>query len=412
MGVPPKIFDKRVGIGVKDAPHWEGGRNFWPQDRRIDDQKEEPMMKGKRHIVVLLLVLIAFVSVAQAQNVKITPIGLRTGEFCALDRALLFEDPTGVRILYDPGNTTAGATDPRLGDVHSILVTHAHGDHLGAVILNQNPDAGNAVCAGNFPSITTPNSSTAEIAAAKNSAVFANATLANFIARKIANVLGIPATAGCLGAGLRNEVVVPLTSPCTAPLNSGAKRTVRLRSSNRGVQINGVTAEHPSEPPLTLLNDQLRTILAANGANVYVGLAQGFVITFTNGLKVYLSGDTGWTHEMDSILKNFFGVNLVVMNISDSFVTGPPEAAFAISLIQPAAVIPSHANEVATTGGIVNSGTRTAQFISLISELRPEQHNEEHDKLAPPRRVQAHVPLSGVTMQFDGDAQCVSGCRR
>jgi hypothetical protein len=113
---------------------------------------------------------------------------------------------------------------------------------------------------------------------------------------------------------------------------------------------------------------------------------------------------------MDSILRRFFAVNLVVINISDSFVTGPAEAAFAISLIRPTAVIPSHANEVATTDGIVNSGTRTEQFINLISELRREQPNDEHDKLVPRRRVQAHVPLSGVTMQFDGNAQCVSGC--
>ena len=358
---------------------------------------------------LLLLALAASVSVAQAQNVTITPIGQRTGEFCTLDRALLFEDPTGVRILYDPGNTITGAADHRLGAVHAVLLTHAHGDHIGAVHLNQNPDAADAVCAGNFPSVTTPNSAVAEIAAAKNSAVFANATLASFISTKIGALLGI-ATAGCPGAGLGNEVVVPRTSPCTGPLNSGAKRTVRLSSASRGVQINGVTAEHPSEPPLTLLNDQLRTILAANGANVYVGLAQGFVITFTNGLKVYLSGDTGWTHEMDSILKDFFGVNLVVINISDSFVTGPPEAAFAIRLIQPAAVIPSHANEVATTGGIVNPGTRTEQFINLISELGPEQRNEAGDKLIGRRRVQAHVPLSGVAMQFDGEAQCVAGC--
>jgi L-ascorbate metabolism protein UlaG (beta-lactamase superfamily) len=298
-----------------------------------------------------------------------------------------------------------------VAQVQTVLVTHAHGDHLGAVTLSQNPDAANAVCAGNFPSAITPNSVVAEIAAAKNSAVFANATLASFIGTKIGGLLGKPA-AGCPGAGLANEVVVPLTAPCTGPLNSGAKRTVRLNSAKRGVQINGVTAEHPSDPPLTVLNNDLHTLLAASGVTAYVGLSQGFVITFTNGLKVYLSGDTGWTHEMDSILKRFFGVNLVVINISDSFVTGPPEAAFAISLIQPTAVIPSHANEVATTGGIVNSPTRTEQFINLISDLDREELSEVRDKAVPSRRVQAYVPLSGITMQFDGDAQCVSGCRR
>jgi Metallo-beta-lactamase superfamily len=120
-------------------------------------EKEKPLMNRKWQTMLLTLVVVASGSVAQAQNVKITPIGQRTGDFCALDRGLLFEDPTGVRILYDPGNTIAGATDPRLGDVHAIFLTHAHGDHLGAVRLNQNPDATTAVCAGNFPSVSTPN---------------------------------------------------------------------------------------------------------------------------------------------------------------------------------------------------------------------------------------------------------------
>jgi hypothetical protein len=34
---------------------------------------------------------------ALAQNVKITPIGSHPGELCANDRAIIFEDPTGVR---------------------------------------------------------------------------------------------------------------------------------------------------------------------------------------------------------------------------------------------------------------------------------------------------------------------------
>src|SRR5215471_14298096 len=65
------------------------------------------------------------------KTVRITPLGQRTGEFCALDRALLFEDPTGVRILYDPGVTVAGGQDRRLGRVDAILVSHNHFDHIG-----------------------------------------------------------------------------------------------------------------------------------------------------------------------------------------------------------------------------------------------------------------------------------------
>ena len=72
--------------------------------------------------IPLKLVLAVFSCVlatnVHGQTVKITPLGSHAGEYCATDRAMLFEDPTGVRLVYDVGASVAGATDPRLGDVH------------------------------------------------------------------------------------------------------------------------------------------------------------------------------------------------------------------------------------------------------------------------------------------------------
>ena len=45
---------------------------------------------------------------ARAGTDRGTPLGGIDGEFCPLDRALIFEDPNGTRILYDPGRTVAG----------------------------------------------------------------------------------------------------------------------------------------------------------------------------------------------------------------------------------------------------------------------------------------------------------------
>ena len=45
---------------------------------------------------------------ATAQSVKVTPLGSHDGEFCRRDRAMLFEDPDGTRIVYDVGRTVAG----------------------------------------------------------------------------------------------------------------------------------------------------------------------------------------------------------------------------------------------------------------------------------------------------------------
>src|SRR5206468_11567336 len=88
-------------------------------------------MKMRRQAFCLVVALTAACNFAEATTVKVTPVGQRTGKFCAQDRAILFEDPTGVRLLYDPGNTVAGAADARLDDVHAILISHADIDHLG-----------------------------------------------------------------------------------------------------------------------------------------------------------------------------------------------------------------------------------------------------------------------------------------
>jgi hypothetical protein len=43
----------------------------------------------------------------------VTPLGGQDGEFCPQDRALIFEDPNGTRILYDAGRTVAPAAAAR-----------------------------------------------------------------------------------------------------------------------------------------------------------------------------------------------------------------------------------------------------------------------------------------------------------
>src|SRR5947199_2784704 len=123
---------------------------------------------------------------ALAQNVKITPIGSHRGELCANDRAMIFEDPTGVRFLYDAGPTVTGGNDPRLGTIHMVLLSHMHGDHVGDLKLKA-PGAG--TCA-NSERVPAPNSTTAEVAAAKNAALVMTRSIGRFVATKIQNIRG------------------------------------------------------------------------------------------------------------------------------------------------------------------------------------------------------------------------------
>ena len=325
---------------------------------------------------------------ATAQTVKITPLGSHTGELCQNDRALLFEDPTGVRILYDVGTAVAGGGDPRLGEVHVVLLSHAHGDHIG----DQKAAGINAGTCGRPETVSAaPTSNTVEIAAAKNAALIVSNTHVGFLAPKIQSIQGVP-TPNCPTDGLSREMTVPRSAPCVGNLQLGGKRSVKRAGQTTAVQIALVRADHSNSAGPNLLTGSEKDGLAVDGLAAYVGEANGYVLTFTNGLRVYLSGDTAIYGDMKTIIKDFYRVNLAVINMG-AFAMQGEEAAFAVDeLIQPAAVIPSHVNEAATEGGVVRAGTKTKQFIELIKKSR------------------VYVPRSGHTMEFSGDAKCVNGC--
>ena len=171
-------------------------------------------------------------------------------------------------------------------------------------------------------------------------------------------------------------------------------------------------SRRPSDDvPAALIADPERTNLTSNSINAYLGLANGFVVTFTNGLKVYLSGDTGLINDMSTLIRGFYGANLAVLNVGDIFTIGPEEGAFAVTeLIKPNAVIPSHINESATVGGVVQAGTRTARFMELVAR-GASPFDDARSLFAPRRRIPVFLPLSGATIEFDGNARCLLGCQ-
>jgi len=113
-----------------------------------------------------------------AQTVKVTPLGGIEGELCPQDRALVFEDPNGTRILYDPGRTVAGAEDPRLGKIDIVLVSHLHGDHAGNA-HNKAPNSGSC----ESPDIIAPSAAPAAAASSSRPSQRAPASAAHSVAR-------------------------------------------------------------------------------------------------------------------------------------------------------------------------------------------------------------------------------------
>jgi L-ascorbate metabolism protein UlaG (beta-lactamase superfamily) len=301
---------------------------------------------------------------AAAQTVKVTPLGGIDGEFCPQDRALVFEDPNGTRVLYDPGRTVAGADDPRLGRIDIVLVSHMHGDHAG----NAHPKAPNSGSCDK-PEATVsavPDTVAVRIALAKKAKIITGSEMPPFFAAKLKAGGGNPADS--ILARFGGSVTVG------------------------GVRIATVAALHSNGVDGDFIGGQLGQWMKEAGIAGDVGLATGYVLRFSNGLVAYLSGDTGITADQDLVVRGHYGAKLAVMNIGDGFTTGPVEAAYVMNdLVKPASVIASHANEVGTVGGKVRPGSKTEAFIKAV-------------------RAPVHVPLSGRTMEFDANGRCTAGC--
>src|SRR5215472_8130324 len=130
-----------------------------------------------------------------------------------------------------------------------------------------------------------------------------------------------------------------------------------------GVAIWSVPAAHSNGINPAFLTGDLAKQMQANGLTAYAGPPGGYVLRFSNGLTVYLSGDTGVIAEQDLVIRREFHAKLAVLNIGDVFTTGPIEAAYVINeLVKPNAVIASHANEAATKDGKSLPNTKTATF--------------------------------------------------
>ena len=282
-----------------------------------------------------LIACAALLACLQAQaagtHVIVTPLGSHDGEFCALDRALLFEDPDGTRILYDAGRTVRGSDDTRLGRIDAVLLSHVHGDHLGDV---HSAAANAGTCAKpEFTVRDTPSSNTVGIVVQKKAKLLVG-----------------------------------------------------------GVEVSSVPAAHSNGLDPAFLDGDAAQALKANGLTAYVGPAGGYVVKFTNGLVVYLSGDTGVIADQDLVIRRLYKANLVVLNIGGTFTVGPTEAAYVINeLVKPKGVIASHANEGATVDGKLVPDSKTAAFTKAVN-------------------VPVYVPLSGKPMAFGGDGRCTSGC--
>lgn len=332
------------------------------------------------------LALVAVASAVGAQNVKITPYGSHAGELCNRDRAMILEDPTGVRILYDPGQAVLGGDDPRFGTVHVLLVSHAHGDHIGDTKLKA---LGAGTCDAPELVSAAPATTSGEIAAAKNAGLVMINQMASFLGKRVEAIKGKP-TPACPATNA-SEHVVPFATTCLAGNNYGGSRTFRLADQSKSVEVVIVPASHDSTPPRGILSEGVRNTLEPDNMSIALGPPSGYVVRFTNGLVLYLTGDTAIHADMKALVHDFYHPNAMALNLGPSASTPAGQAFIVDDLIQPATVIVTHTNDVGTVGGRAKPNTRVSAFLALLK--RP------------------HVlAVSGRTIELDGGGKCVAGC--
>lgn len=313
----------------------------------------------------LSVLLLGLSGLAAAQTVKITPLGSHDGEFCGRDRAMLFEDPDGTRLLFDVGRTVAGPDDARLGKVDAVLLSGVHGDHIGDQRMSKN---GLGSCASpQFDVNVSPRTNTVDIAVAHNAQLIVGGEMHMLLQKKVELAGGDPKTVKLLRFGGEREV--------------------------GGVKIAIVPVTHSNGLGSGQIDGELAARFAAAGLTAYVGPDNGYILQFSNGLVVYLSGDSGINADQNVTVRGFYGAQLAIINAGGIFTSGPREAAYSVNtLIRPVSVIPHHMNEAATEQGQVIEGSKTDRFMQLVKD------------------IPVHLPISGRTMQFNAGGVCVSGC--
>ena len=133
-------------------------------------------------------------------------------------------------------------------------------------------------------------------------------------------------------AARHNPIAVGIPELVGWLTKKGVKRTAEMNKG--GTQTVGdikVTMVHADHSCGIQDGDQL----------IYGGEACGYVIEFSNGVKIYHAGDTNVFGDMQ-IIRELYAPEIAMIPIGDHYTMGPREAAYACKLLKPKSVIPMH----------------------------------------------------------------------
>jgi L-ascorbate metabolism protein UlaG (beta-lactamase superfamily) len=157
-----------------------------------------------------------------------------------------------------------------------------------------------------------------------------------------------------------NPVVVGIFELCGWMEKKGAKKTAPMNKG--GTQTVGdikVTMVHADHSCGISDGDQI----------VYGGEACGYVVEFSNGVKLYHAGDTAVFGDM-AIIREIYAPDIAMLPIGDHFVMSPREAAYACNLLKPKSVVPMHFGTFPVLTGTPAELRKLAPGVEII-EMKP-----------------------------------------
>jgi L-ascorbate metabolism protein UlaG (beta-lactamase superfamily) len=159
-----------------------------------------------------------------------------------------------------------------------------------------------------------------------------------------------------------NPIAVGIFELCTwlqkkgvkqiAPMNKGGTQTV-------------------AEVKITMVNAVHSCGIQDGDQIVYGGEACGYVLEFSNGVKLYHAGDTAVFSDM-AIIRDLYAPKIAMLPIGDHFTMSPREAAYACKLLQPETVIPMHFGTFPALTGTPGEFQKLVPNVEVL-EMKPGQ---------------------------------------
>jgi L-ascorbate metabolism protein UlaG (beta-lactamase superfamily) len=264
-------------------------------------------------LIALAVLALSPLTVLAADTTGITWYGHSAFKITTPSGKVLLVDPW----LANPANPKGKELLAGLDKADQILLTHAHGDHIG---------------------------NTVEIAKKTGAKLVAS----NDLMKAMIKYADFPSKqADFTGTGNTGGTVILL----------GGEVTITFVHA---LHSSGLEYDDKSGLPKSL---------------AYAGNPGGFVIAITNGPTIYHTGDTDLFGEM-KFIGTLSPVDVMMACIGDKFTMGPDRAAAAVELVNPKMVIPMHFGTFAALTGTPEAFEQALKKRNLTTVYKRMQVNE------------------------------------